>query len=465
LGQLIKSRPYRQIWRIEIEGRAIYLKFYPREAARVKRLFLGNPALREFSRLQQLQKAGIPAPRTISVLVGFRINNQLGDAVLMHAIEPGITLDHFFLESEISAQPDPQRRPIAEQITEITQKLIRARLGHRDLHLGNFLFCNGQVYLLDAYALVRRGMKMRHLLMLGHSVRRYATKTEMLRFWRTIGGWRLPPANNRIARKFWNKELSRTNSSNAYFGQFTRDNWHGNYFKSRKYPVRWSLASRLKITDEDWQSASTRLIAQFQSQQFTLHSETPHESIFSGQIILSGVPLNILIHRPRGRFLQPIRRSAAQRMWHNAWSLIVRDIHTPWPLLMIERRHLQSLEQLIIFEHIPSVPLSKIDLNTLSRPHRDQLFHRVGDLLARTDQLGLYHRRATADNILIHTDPITGFMPMLTHTQSIRSRNKTQSSIHRLLQSLRSPQSAYNPSDSYSLCRGYAPYAKMQTEK
>ena len=65
-GTRIKDRGYRQVWRFEFEGKGYYLKFYPRRGMRLKRIFRGSAALREFVRLQALQRAGVPAPRAIA---------------------------------------------------------------------------------------------------------------------------------------------------------------------------------------------------------------------------------------------------------------------------------------------------------------------------------------------------------------------------------------------------------------
>lgn len=63
IGTIIKDRQYRQVWRFEHEGKAYYLKFYPKGGPRdlFRRFFRGSPAVSEFTRLEWLQKADIPA--------------------------------------------------------------------------------------------------------------------------------------------------------------------------------------------------------------------------------------------------------------------------------------------------------------------------------------------------------------------------------------------------------------------
>src|SRR5438309_11737359 len=112
---MVKDRGYRQIWRFEHGGKAYYLKFYPREASRlgrIKRLFRGSPAMREFTRLQWLQKAGVAAPHAIAVLMGFRINDLLGDAVLLDAIEPSVQLDRYLNGLHLAGQRPPNHRQL-----------------------------------------------------------------------------------------------------------------------------------------------------------------------------------------------------------------------------------------------------------------------------------------------------------------------------------------------------------------
>ena len=102
IGTLIKDRGYRQVWRFEFAGRAYYLKFYRRGGYRdrFRRFFRGSPAMTEFTKLQGLQKAAIPSPRAVAVMLGFRLRDDVGDAVIIEAIEPAIQLDHYCHELE-----------------------------------------------------------------------------------------------------------------------------------------------------------------------------------------------------------------------------------------------------------------------------------------------------------------------------------------------------------------------------
>src|SRR5690349_20578473 len=116
--------------------------------------------MREFVRLQWLQKAAVPAPRAVAMLSGFRIEGRLGDAVIMEAIEPGVPLDRFLNDALLEGRVICEHRDLSRQVRELVASLGRAKLGHDDLHLGNFLLSEGKLHLLDAYAVRAGGLNM-----------------------------------------------------------------------------------------------------------------------------------------------------------------------------------------------------------------------------------------------------------------------------------------------------------------
>jgi hypothetical protein len=222
VGALVKDRGYRQVWRFEASGKPYYLKFYPRAGFVLKRLVRGSPALREFTRLVALQKASVPSPRAVAVLSGFRINQVIGDAVIIEGLEPAVQLDRYLSGLEMCAQPVPERRQLAQRVRDLVQQLSRAKLGHSDLHLGNFLLKDGQVYLLDGYAVRPGGLRAADLLLLGHSARRFATTTDLLRGWRQLtSGGDLPPVN-RASRRLYRKFQERHHARKPVFRQARR---------------------------------------------------------------------------------------------------------------------------------------------------------------------------------------------------------------------------------------------------
>jgi hypothetical protein len=67
-----------------------------------------------------------------------------------------VQLDEYLNGYDLRGEPVPDRRRLSEQVRTLVRDLGKAKLGHEDLHLGNFLLHDGKVYLLDGYA-VRPG--------------------------------------------------------------------------------------------------------------------------------------------------------------------------------------------------------------------------------------------------------------------------------------------------------------------
>lgn len=476
IGQLVKKRPYRQVWRFEVDGRAYYLKFYPREGVQerfhhlrdwFRRMSRGSPARLEFARLQMLQKASVPAPKAVAVMMGFRINGQFGDAVIMEAIEPAVQLDHYFSEITIRGERSPIHQDISRQVRQIVKQLAEAKLGHDDLHLGNFLLKAGKVYLLDGYA-VRRGMRPRDLYRLAHSVVPFANLTDLVRGWDLlVGGF--PPDRNPISEELRQQFLKRVGSENQYFGRLDFGQWTGYFFKQTKFAKRWSVASTLTITREDWQRIWPDLWRKIEADELRVLKRSRSGDVVATELELGGRTLQVVIKRPYKRYwwryLNEIpRRSRSWRGWLKAWHLIARNLPTAWPLLVMERRRFGYItDHISVFERVPGLTLWRTDLDALSAPHRDTLFRRLGRILRTIDRTGLSHFDAKAPNWIVLDDPKLGPYPVLIDADAVRFRRWPALGIERLLRSMKG-HAQYTPEDSLSLCLGYAPYAPPKRE-
>ena len=474
VGSLVKDRGYRQIWRFEHDGKSYYLKFYPRRGGGLKRLVRGSPALREFTRLQLLQKASIPSPRAVAMLVGYRLDApdgmQIGDAVILEGIEPSQQLDLYLNRLQLDGLPVPDHLSLSRQLVQLLQQLARAKLGHSDLHLGNVLLDqSGKLHLLDGYAVRKDGLRLSDLLLLGHSARPFASNGDLQRAWDTLGpGGPLPTYNPQTTRLV-NKFLSRVEGENRYFGEISAGEWGGYYFKHAKYPKRWSDASRLEVTEKDWASEWPRLLAQIDSGQIETLKSTRSGDVLAGEVTLAGRPVGVIVKHPRRklwhRYLTDVvRGTRARRAWRKSWDLVARNVPTAWPLLLMERRKLGYVtDALIVFERVPGETLARSRLNELPARERNLLFRRTGRTLRQLDQHGLHHWDAKATNWMVRPDERLGPQPVLIDVDGIRRWPKRESAPQRLLRSLRDhPQ--YTPADSLALCQGYAPHAKMIRE-
>jgi tRNA A-37 threonylcarbamoyl transferase component Bud32 len=468
IGKLVKDRQYRQVWRFVHQGKAFYLKFYPKGGYRdrFRRFFRGSPAVIEFTRLQSLQKAGIPAPRAVAVLMGFSISGRIGDAVILDAIEPSVPLDQILFDAELTGKPVPSHLHLAAQVRSIVAQLAKAKLGHEDLHLGNFLLHENQLYLLDAYAVRPGGMRLRDLLMLAHSSRRFATTTDLLRGWEQLSTGGIPPTTNPVSNFLWKRFIQSITRDNRYFGKLRDQGWAGTFFRQTKFGYRWSQVSRLEITREDWQREWPVLLGKIERDELPVLKRSRSGDVLSAQITLAGQAIDVIVKRPRRRYwyryLNEIGRgSRPHRAWKKSWQLIARGLPTAWPLLIMEKRSAgYVVDALLISEKIPGDTLAHADLDAIPTAHRDALFRRAGHMLRQIEKFGFSHFDAKASNWIVRNDEQMGPGPVLIDVDGIRRRNWVALGITRLLRSMHE-NPRYTPADSLSLCRGYAPYARL----
>jgi tRNA A-37 threonylcarbamoyl transferase component Bud32 len=470
IGKLVRDRGYRQIWRFEFEGRGYYLKFYPRKTSWLKRAFRGSPALREFVRLQALQRAGIPAPRAVAQLSGFRLKQQTGDAVILEAIEPAVPLDKYVTDLAQAGEAIPDRAALAKKIVELVRKLGSARLGHDDLHLGNMLLQDGKIFLLDGYAIRFGGLTLSNVMKLAHSVRGLATRTDLLRAWRELGPGGPMPMRNPISNRQWRKFLERARNENDYFGKLRFGPWRGIFFKKYKYPRRWAPASGMNISRDDWERAWPELWRKIEAGELKAIKRGPSGEVLAGELRLGGREISVIIKRPFKRYwyryLNEIGRgSRAWRGWYKGWTLIVRDIPTAWPLAVMQKRAFGYItDSILVLEQVEGEVLAHASLDAMDETQREMLLRRTGRILRQIDDLGLSHFDAKATNWIVQQDAMLGARPIIVDADGIRFRRWRALGIERLLRAMRDhPQ--YTVADSLALCQGYAPFSPIQREQ
>jgi tRNA A-37 threonylcarbamoyl transferase component Bud32 len=473
VGTLVKDRGYRQIWRFEHAGRGYYVKFYPRPAsllARVKAKVRGSPAMREFLRLQWLQRAGVPAPRAVAVLMGFRINDVLGDAVVLDAIEPAVTLDRYLNERHLAGERAPDHYELSTKVRELVYALGKAKLGHSDLHLGNLLLQEGKLFLLDGHAVRRGGLRQRDVMQLGHSAHRYATTGDLARGWQRLGIGPMPERNP-LSPRIWRKFLARARrGGNRYFGRIESEGWSGVFFRQYKYPHRWSAASRMEIDERDWLREWPDLLRRLEGDGLEIKKRSKSGDVLAADVVLAGRPVSVIVKRPKKRYwyryLNEIGRGGrARRAWNKAWNLVVRNIPTAWPLLLMEKRKFGYVtDAVIVCERVPRKDLAVANLDAMEAEARDMLFRRTGRILRRIEKLGFSHFDAKASNWIVYDDEKTGPQPILVDVDGIRRRQWIALGIQRLLRSMKEHRQ-YTPADSLALCQGYAPRARLVQEE
>jgi len=464
-GRLIKDRAYRQVWRFEFGGKPYYLKFYPMGGVRnwIRRRFRGSPAMREFQRLQWLQRAQVPSPRAVAALMGFKIREVRGDALILEGIEPAVQLDKQLNKLEMEAEPLWNHHQLAQQLIDLLEKLGRAKLGHSDLHLGNFVLHDNKLHLLDGYAVHRGGLFMDDLFLLATSAHPYATRADLLRAWKQLGPGGAMPETNPRARSIWRSLLDRAFHNDRYFGHLDSAGWSGHFFRHAKFPHRWSTVSRMDISEQDWQGAWPLLLKQIESDQLEVLKRSASGDVLGGEVILAGRPVPIVIKRPKRKFWYRYfneigRGSRPRRAWKKAWQLVIRNIPTAWPMLMMEKRTLgYATDAMVVFERIDGPMLS----SPKNRAHSPDAYHtllfRVGRLLRRLEDAGLYLYDSKAENWIIKEDPKLGLIPIIIDVDGVRSIHQG-GGIERLQRSLHQLPT-FTPSDERVVFAGYSPGA------
>jgi tRNA A-37 threonylcarbamoyl transferase component Bud32 len=468
-GTCIKRHAYRQVWRFELSGKPYYLKFYPAPRGfrdHVRRKFRGSPAMYEFTRLQWLQKATVPAPRAVAVLMGFTLEGRKGDALILEGIEPSIPLDRYLSELELQGREAPDHLQLVRHLIDLLEKLGRAGLGHRDLHLGNLLLHGGRLFLMDAYAVQRGGLTMSDLYYLAASSRPFANRADLQRAWSRLGPGGPLPSSNPRAPKVWRNQLARATYRRRYVDDIQGHGWTGRFFTQYKFPHRWSTVSPLTVTEQDWQQAWPDLLARIESDQLEILKRGPSGDVLAGQITLAGKPLHIVVKRPRRKFWYRYvneigRGSRSTRAWAMAWRLIVRNVPTAWPMLIMEKRKLGYVtDSLIVLERIEGKTLSWPGWKQMGAAPYHDLLRRAGRLLRLLEGAGLYLYDAKADNWMVRDDPVLGLVPVLIDTDGLRRLNRS-GGLSRLLRSLRENRDLnFNESDERALLLGYSPFAK-----
>jgi tRNA A-37 threonylcarbamoyl transferase component Bud32 len=311
---------------------------------------------------------------------------------------------------------------------------------------------------------------MKDVLRLGHSAGRFASTTEMLRAWQTLGPGSDMPRTNAVSRQLWKSEAAEAMGENDHFGRLNRDGWTGWFTKSAEIPRAWAPASRWNVTWADWDTAWPVLLAQIESDQLEILKRGDSGDVLGGEVILAGKPIAVIVKRPRRKHTRQIisdlfRPSRAKRTWIKTWKMLVRDVPCEWPMLLMEKRTLGYVtDSIIVFDRVDGPTLAEIKLDEMSATSRDRLFDRVGRILRRIETLGFTHMDAKSTNWMIFssTSPARP-QPVLVDLDGVRHYRWETAGILRLLRAMKQhPQ--YTVADSLALCTGYAPRSVPMVE-
>lgn len=461
---LIRSRTGRETWRFVYNHKPYYLHFYAQGSR-----FSASQAPQEYAGLKTLQDFKIPAVRVVALLSGFQFGSNKGNAVITHGLEPAVRL------SELSPTPS-QRRIIVDQIIRILVQMTDHDLGYDGLNLSSFLWYNQQVLLLDGTGVRSEVLTPEQLMQFVHRIEPWVSRSDKLRGWRMIrrSDTGVPPIDRLKVRRY-HRDLKTDTTQFIRIGP-----WSGWFKSSHDRPLDYALSSRLNITVEDWRREWPRLIQLIRADQLDILKSDESGDILSGQICLQGRPIDVIVKRPRNKYLYRkvlnlFRASRAKRLFDKTRWLLVRRIEVEYPLIVMERRVMgYPIESVAVFEKVPGTPLNQVDLSIMSLDEREMFFRRCGRILRRIEDTGLSHTDAKSSNWIVYrpeaeTDtyqPTTGARPILVDAYGIRNLNYFLQlfGIHRLLRAMKDhPQ--YTPLDSLHICQGFSPRSTVPEDQ
>jgi hypothetical protein len=354
----------------------------------------------------------------------------------------------------------------------ILQQLGVAKLGHEQLDLSRFVVGRDdrRLYLADARGLRPGGLKTDHLLRLAHDARGFVTRADLIRAWEILGSDTEMPETNTLSPRLW-RNLTRTiygRRDATHFERFKLHGWSGVFTRAAPRPLRWSAASRISVTRDDWLRAWPILLQQIESDHLTIIKRDAAGDVLRGEVVLGGRAIDVVVKRPKRKrlsqyFVDLIRPARASRSWDKTWKMLIRDVPCEFPMLLMERRTIggYALDGLVVFEHVPGgKTLASADLDSINSRSRQRFFSEIGHMLRRIDDFGYAHADAKSTNWIVFDDPGAGPRPILIDLDGLRYYRWSMLGFNRLMRAMRQhPQ--FTPEDSYYLCRGYAPEARL----
>lgn len=437
--------PGREVWRIDLGGKPYHVHFYPRE--KQSRLSGGGVAMREFVALQKLQQAKVPAPRVIANLSGFRLDALIGDATIVEpldgaapaadALSVATPRHHYRIATALAAVVDGARRA---KLTGLSLDALAVK-PDGTAFVGEALLLKEAIATVAEALLVKAGgVTVAGALAAAAAMPQAVTRTDRLRLWRALAPQTRPP---RLPVGVADREPER---------RLQLDGWH----------VAFDPGA---MEEKDARREFPRLLELVAADQLEILKREANGDVLAGEVVLAGRPVPVVVKRPRrkrvGRGLLEVGRFAkARRTWIKAWKLAARGIDAERPLLLAEKKVGPYVrDALLVFTRVPGVVLAKADLDAMTPRHRDGLFHRIGAVLRRLDDLGFAHFDAKSWNWIVTTDSNGVPRPVMIDVDGVRHYRWRAFGVRRFARSLKEhPQ--HTPADLDAAARGYAPWTK-----
>jgi len=404
-GQLIKESKWRRAAFVTLPaGQKVFLKIDKSKDGLeyLKYLFLPSKARKEWSVAYKLRGRELPVPRPLGWIEQGRWGSVEESLYLSEALGAGVSgaeqLDTLRSESMV--------RPLAETV----KCFHDAGLTHNDLHIGNFLWVNGALFLTDlhsasihkALSLKRRLWNITHLF---HSLRSFWWEKEQRAFLEIYFGKEVGPLQkmepflqhihhgmDRLQRRQWRSRTKRCLKNSTEFS-FEKEG-DLTFFRRKGF-----LLDELKTIVEGHRS-----LIREKPEGLTKHSP----SIIVSVTQRGDKKLAVKHFRyPHiwDRLKDLLRRSKGRKAWMGGNGLKARGISSVLPLALVEANPwLGPKESFFLMETWDqSQELDRYILQGLGDFKRKKVFiQSFAGWLADLYNKGIYHKDMKTCNFLVH---------------------------------------------------------------
>ena len=457
-AELIKRNEVREVWRVLLGQESFYAKIYFGSGlrTRIKNRLRGAACLTEWRTGWYALGHRIPSIVPVACGLSTSPDDPVTGVLVTAALDDAVPLDVYW-EGLDTEEPGGKAWNKVEQLTEaVAEAIARAHHGgfeHLDMHVGNLLAQGGQdgppvVTFVDLHSVrinrpINDPAAVRNLAQLNQWFMRHASRSTRLRFLPRYSKWRqllagneaegraggspeldlgkLAPIMERAARRhagrLWAKRDRRTMRHGKYFARLKFvGGWTGHAFLQAKRPLPHSRASWLRYSAHEWEqwlaNPSRWVAAQARGE---VLKDSHSALVFRTRLPADTRPLEVVVKTSRRRrrlkrLAGMFRASRDLRRWKTGYALLNRDVPTPRPLAVLQRRFCRLLrESLIICEAIQDAKdLDRYVLDDLpsldskaARQAKDGLIEVLVRLLKRLHSREFVHRDFKAANILV----------------------------------------------------------------
>ena len=450
-GRQVKGNAARDVWRITLQGRDLFLKYFAahtlRDRMKQRVGLLGCNA--EWRCGSYLLETGVDAVRPLGFAEGVSHAGRRCALLVTEAITPATPLSRHWELLQTDDDLSRRRRDVAhlaQVLGELVARAHQSGFEHLDLHPDNILIQavaprRYRAHFVDLQSArsgkpVPQSAAVRNLAQLNQWFRRHSSVGDRLRFLRAYYRWSLEyetlspharalsadfrglvrvlnAAAQRHARHLWNARDRRSQRDGRYFTQLRlQDGWRGVAYLRTKRVAAHSPASTRTFSAAWWRQQLRKPLEWLSSAHIVKDSHTG--VVARADLPHAEGPIPVIIKRPRTRGLlrtlrQILAGSRTRRAWRIGNALLNRDLPAARPLALLERiRFGVPLDSVLVTEFVGNALDLRAyllrDAGLPPRERRRRLLSLTAALvthLRRFFERGFVHRDCKAENLLV----------------------------------------------------------------